>query len=52
MRRFIQIPWIFASLSVMIAGTFIITTIGFSGEEAAKVPVSPKVIAVKFHADW
>ena len=51
MRRFIRLPWIVLALSTMIAITLMITTIGFSGEET-KAPASPKIIALKFHADW
>jgi tRNA A37 threonylcarbamoyladenosine synthetase subunit TsaC/SUA5/YrdC len=44
-----RIPWIVIALLIMMTTTLLVTTIGFSGDKA---PTSPKVIAVKFHADW
>ena len=48
----IQLRWILVVLSIMVATTLIVTTIGLSGEESAQEPAAPQIIAVKFHADW
>ena len=48
----VQLRWILAVLSVMVATTLIVTTISLSGEESAKEPAAPQIIAIKFHADW
>ena len=48
----VQLRWILAVLSVMVATTLIVTTISLSGEKSANEPVAPQIIAVKFHADW
>ena len=47
-----QLRWIWVALSIMVATTFTVTSIGLSGEESAKKPATPQIIAVKFHADW
>ena len=52
MKYFIQLRWILAALSIMVATTLIVATISLSGEESAKEPAAPQIIAVKFHADW
>jgi hypothetical protein len=48
----VQLRWILVALSIMVMTTLIVTTIGLSGEESAKEPAAPQIIAVKFHADW
>jgi hypothetical protein len=48
----VQLRWILAVLSVMVATTLIVTTISLSGEKSANEPAAPQIIAVKFHADW
>lgn len=48
----VQLRWILVALSIMVATTLIVTTISLSGEEPAKEPAAPQIIAVKFHADW
>ena len=52
MRYPIKLRWILIVLSIMVMTTLIVTTIGLSGEESAKEPAAPQIIAVKFHADW
>ena len=52
MKCLMQLRWIWVALSIMVTITLIVTTIGLSGEESAKEPVTPQIIAVKFHADW
>ena len=52
MKYPVQLRWILIVLSIMIATTLIVTTIGLSGEESANEPAAPQIIAVKFHADW
>jgi hypothetical protein len=52
MKHLIQFRWILVALSIMATTILIVTTIGLSGEESAKEPAAPKIIAVKFHADW
>ena len=52
MKYPIQLRWIWIALSIMVATTLIVTTIGLSGEESDKEPAAPQIIAVKFHADW
>ena len=48
----VQLRWILVALSIMVMTTLIVTAIGLSGEESAKEPAAPQIIAVKFHADW
>ena len=52
MKYPIQLRWILAVLFIMATTTLIVTTISLSGEESAKEPAAPQIIAVKFHADW
>ena len=52
MKYFIQPRWILVALSIMVTTTLIVTTRGLSGDESAKEPAAPQIIAVKFHADW
>ena len=52
MKSPVQLRWILVVLSIMVTTTFIVTTISLSGEESAKEPAAPQIIAVKFHADW
>ncbi len=52
MKYPIQLRWIVVALPIMVAATLIVTTISLSGEESAKEPAAPQIIAVKFHADW
>ena len=52
MKYPVQFRWILVALSIMLATTLIVTTIGLSGEESANEPAAPQIIAVKFHADW
>ena len=52
MKYPVQLRWILIVLPIMVAITLIVTTIGLSGEESAKEPAAPQIIAVKFHADW
>ncbi len=52
MKYPVQLRWILIVLSIMIATTLIVTTIGLSGEGSANEPAAPQIIAVKFHADW
>ncbi len=47
-----KLRWILIVLSITVTTTLIVTTIGLSGEESAKEPAAPQIIAVKFHADW
>lgn len=47
-----QLQWILLVLSITVTTTLVLTTIGLSGEESAKEPAVPQIIAVKFHADW
>ena len=48
----IQLRCIWAALSITVAITLIVTTIGLSSGESDKEPATPQIIAVKFHADW
>ena len=52
MKYPVQLRWILVALAIMVTTTLIVTTIGLSGEESAKEPAAPQIIAVKFHADW
>ena len=52
MKYPVQLRWIVVALAIMVTTTLIVTTIGLSGEESAKEPAAPQIIAVKFHADW
>ena len=52
MKYPVQLRWILIVLSIMVTTTLIVTTISLSGEESAKEPAAPQIIAVKFHADW
>ena len=52
MKYPIQLRWILIALTIMVTTTLILTTISLSGEESAKEPAAPQIIAVKFHADW
>lgn len=52
MKYPVQRRWILVALVMMIATTLIVTTISLSGEESAKEPAAPQIIAIKFHADW
>ena len=52
MKYPIQLQWILIVLAIMVTATLIVTTVGLSGEESAKEPAAPQIIAVKFHADW
>lgn len=52
MKYRIQLRWILVALSIMVTTTLIVATLGLSGEESAKEPAAPQIIAVKFHADW
>ena len=52
MKYPVQRRWNLVALSIMVTTTLIVTTIGLSGDESAKEPAAPQIIAVKFHADW
>ena len=52
MKYPLQLRWILVALVIMVTTTLIVTTISLSGEESAKEPAAPQIIAVKFHADW
>ena len=52
MKYPVQLRWILVALAIMVATTLIVTTISLSGEESANEPAAPRIIAVKFHADW
>ena len=52
MKYPVQLRWILVALVIMVTTTLIVTTISLSGEESAKEPAAPQIIAVKFHADW
>ena len=52
MKSPVHLRWILVALSIMVTTTLIVTTHGLSGEESAKEPAAPQIIAVKFHADW
>ena len=52
MKYPIQLQWILIVLAIVVTTTLIVTTVDLSGEESAKEPAAPQIIAVKFHADW
>jgi thiol-disulfide isomerase/thioredoxin len=49
MKRHIRFSWMALALSLTVAVTLIVANIGVPGE---KTIASPKIIAIKFHADW